>query len=64
METRERINETSAQVRPAAPVGGGNLQHVQAQTNDLLAAGRAIISRALSGDSERFLEANRQAGGE
>jgi len=63
MRERERRHNEE---RPAPPAtaGGGNLDGLRAAGNDFLAAGDDAINRALSGDSERFLAASRQEGGE
>jgi hypothetical protein len=65
MESRERNNEGM----PGGPGGGaaddaGDLDRRRADGERFLAAGDAAIRRALSGDSEAFLRANRQRGGE
>ena len=44
--------------------GGTGLEQIRQAGADLLAVGDAAIRRALSGDSERFLQANRQHGGQ
>jgi hypothetical protein len=45
--------------------GGGGLDHLREQANRFLAAGDEAINSALAdSDSETFLRANRQAGGE
>jgi hypothetical protein len=44
---------------------GGGLDHLREQANRFLAASDEAINRALgNGDSEAFLRANRQQGGE
>jgi hypothetical protein len=49
----------------AAPAAGGDgLDGLRATAERLLAAGNDVIDRALSGDSEAFLRANEQHGGE
>jgi len=48
----------------SAPSGGGALPGLRQQAADLAAAADAIIASALSQDSEAFLQANRQQGGE
>jgi hypothetical protein len=66
METQERMNEP-ANPTPAPAVNSGgndNLGAIRRQADDLLAAGRAAINRVLSHNSEQFLTANRQAGGQ
>ena len=52
---------------PAAagsPTGPGELEAARREGSDLLAAGDAAIQHTLSGDSEAWLRANRQEGGE
>jgi hypothetical protein len=44
--------------------GGGGLDALAQEGAAFLAAGHDIIAAALSGDSQAFLEANRQRGGE
>jgi len=44
--------------------GDDNLEAIRDVARDLLAAGDRAIEHALSGNSERFLRANRQSGGE
>ena len=67
MEFRERTNETP---QPHAGGGtgpganGGELEQLTAQAAAFLAAGNQIIDAALSGDSQAFLQANRQQGGQ
>jgi len=43
---------------------GGNLANVRGTGEALLAAGDEAIERALSGNSEAFVTASRQSGGE
>lgn len=43
---------------------GASLRAVRQKADDLLAAGDEAIRRALSSDSEAFLQANRQEGGQ
>jgi hypothetical protein len=64
MELRERTQEQPAGQRPDGPAPGGNLDGLRQAGHDYLAAGDAAIERALSGDSTKFLEANKQQGGE
>ena len=65
MERERRPEETH---RPDGadppPAGGGELDELRRAGEDLLAAGDEAIRRALSGDSEAFLRANRQQGGQ
>lgn len=49
---------------PAAGADGGSLARLRDAGADFLRAGDEAISRALSGDSEAFLAAGRQQGGE
>lgn len=57
-----------AQRQPAPANGGtpaeGELDRLRRDAEDLLAAGDAAIERALSGNSQAFLHANRQQGGQ
>ena len=69
MEPRERVREeTVQQGPPPAPAGGnpgGGLDELRNAARDFLAAGDDAINKALSkGNSEAFLTANRQEGGE
>lgn len=66
MQFRDRQNETpAANAAPGTPgEGGGELDTLRAQGSAFLAAGNAIIDAALSGDSQAFLAANRQQGGQ
>lgn len=66
MSLRERQRDDSAGSGGAgpAPGGGGNLGELHRAGEDLLAAGDEAIRRALSSDSEAFLRANRQRGGQ
>ena len=70
MDTRERKRE---ETRPAVPEENGcpqenpaqdQLRSLQGDTTELLAAADRIISNTLSTDSEGFLDASRQRGGE
>jgi hypothetical protein len=52
-------------VPPDSPApSAANLERLRAAGESLLAVGDDAISRALSGNSQAFLEANRQQGGE
>jgi hypothetical protein len=65
MDARERRNE--AQQTGAGGDAGSDtseLDRARADGERFLSAGEAAIRRALSGDSEGFLRANRQRGGE
>jgi len=68
MEFRERTNEAQrsnpAGPNPGAEGEGGELDALRAQGAAFLAAGNQIIDAALSGDSQGFLQANRQQGGQ
>ncbi len=69
MSLRERLRDdipsSGGGGTPAPPPGGnGNLGELHRAGDDLLAAGDEAIRRALSGDSEAFLRANRQRGGQ
>jgi len=63
---RERERQHEGRERP--PSGGvpdtGELGVIGDAAAQLLAAGDAAIDRALSSDSDAFLRANRQQGGE
>ncbi len=63
MQQKER-----QEIRPPTGGGGdheGGLDHLREQANRFLAAGDEAINRALANsDSETFLRANRQQGGE
>jgi len=66
MEPREKSRENrrreSEAATPAPP--GQSTTGLRQAGSDLLAAADDAINRALSGDSEAFLFANRQEGGE
>lgn len=65
MEARERSNEGMPSGSGAGGADdGGNLDRLRDDGERFLAAGDAAIRRALSGDSEAFLRANRQRGGQ
>jgi len=67
MRLRERANDMHEQ-EPQNPSSGtpasDNLDALREAAERLLAAGDDAINRALSGNSEAFLEANRQQGGQ
>lgn len=65
MHERERRRDDFAH-RPGddASPGDDTLEHLHREGADLLRAADEAISRALSGDSERFVAASRQRGGE
>lgn len=61
----ERVRDVREDPRPQRePETPDELARLRARGDDFLAAGDAAIERALSGDSEAFLRANRQEGGE
>ncbi len=65
-ESRERTRGDERR-DPEAPSQGPSAQNLARRRqagSDLLASADAAISRALSADSEAFLLANRQEGGE
>ncbi len=49
---------------PGNPGADADVERLRADAERLLNAADDAIARALSGDSEAFLEANRQAGGQ
>jgi hypothetical protein len=51
-------------VPPADPHPASNLDRLRSAAERLLVAGDEAIDRALSGDSEAFLRASRQEGGQ
>ncbi|HTZ19302.1 MAG TPA: hypothetical protein VMC06_00340 [Opitutaceae bacterium] len=62
---RERTDhQPPSPVIGAGDPGGGNLEALAQEGAAFLAAGHDIINAALSGDSQAFLAANRQRGGE
>jgi len=62
---RERTEpQTPPPVIGSGDPGGGNLEALAQEGAAFLAAGHDIINSALSGNSQAFLEANRQRGGE
>lgn len=66
MSQRQR-DETQQQRTPSAPGNDGagdGLDATRSNAELLLQSADDIIARALSSDSERFLEASRQSGGE
>jgi len=48
----------------AGPSGSGNLEDARSRGTQILAAADQAIERALSGNSEAFLDASRQQGGQ
>lgn len=66
-ERTENRRQQEQQIDQPGPPGGSDgspLTRRRQAGEDLLAAGEAIINRALSGNSEAFLTANRQQGGQ
>jgi hypothetical protein len=65
MNERERILQNDL-VQPSSEAGNGDesLEQIRQSANEFLAAGDEAIRRALSGDSEEFLRASRQRGGQ
>ncbi|HXI54318.1 MAG TPA: hypothetical protein VNH84_22550 [Candidatus Saccharimonadales bacterium] len=63
---RERERHAPQPTPEAGPAGpdGGNLDALSAEGAAFLAAGAQIVNAALSGNSEAFLAANRQQGGQ
>jgi hypothetical protein len=66
MDTRfhERFDLERGSGPPSSPDQGGVLSERRAQVHHYLAAGEDAIVKALSRDSEAFLDATRQEGGE
>jgi hypothetical protein len=65
MNERERIENEHNPPPSSEGLGENNrLQQIRQTANEFLAAGDEAIRRALSGDSEGFLRANRQQGGQ
>lgn len=67
MRFRERTNDEHNQEQqntPSVTPAGENLDSLREDAERLLAAGDDAINRALSGNSEAFLVANRQQGGQ
>ena len=66
MQERERIPPPRMPGADGASAGSGagNLDELRRAGEDLLAAGDEAIRRALSGNSEAFLRANRQQSGQ
>jgi hypothetical protein len=63
--TRERQrDERLFGPRGGGPEGGGDTEGLEAAAEHFLRQADRAIERALSGDSEAFLRANRQHGGE
>ncbi|MFH1681966.1 MAG: hypothetical protein ABIH26_15160 [Candidatus Eisenbacteria bacterium] len=66
METRERRREKAEAVRAiaAGDGGGGDLASLRETGESILRAGDEAIRKVISLDSEKFLEATRQEGGQ
>ena len=67
MRLRERTDEDRVRSGQNPPDGGtndANLNRLRLAGQDLLTAGADAIQKALSGNSERFLAATRQQGGQ
>ena len=67
MDERERLHEPHGGSPASTGTGGagpGALNQLSRDAQRFLAAGDAAINRSLSGDSEAFLRANRQEGGQ
>lgn len=65
MNERQRHDHPDPPPGDGGPTAGGSsLGELRRAGDDLLAAGDEAIRRALSGNSEAFLRANRQEGGE
>lgn len=62
MRTRNRGHEDDAP--QSAPAGGTRAGGRRSEAERLAGEADALLERALSGDSQRFLEANRQRGGQ
>ena len=65
MRLRERTrDERERNAENPDDAGDANLRAVRLAGQNLLAAGSSAIQKALSGNSERFLAATRQQGGQ
>ena len=67
MRFQFRTRDEREQDEPQTPAGGGaggNLAQLRSAGEAFLAAGTDAINRALSTDSEKFLAANTQQGGQ
>ena len=66
MSIRERLNDESSRQADSScgQSGGDNLESLRAAGQGFLTAGSDAINRALSGDSEAFLKASEQQGGQ
>jgi hypothetical protein len=65
MNERQRIRDNNT-VQPSPDNGHDDesLERIRRTANEFLSAGDDAIRRALSADSEEFLRANRQHGGQ
>ena len=61
---RQRPQRPRFAGEPSDAGGGDGLEAVRSRADRLLRAADDAIARALSGDSERFLQATRQSGGQ
>lgn len=61
---QERIRQPEDPFGQPEGAPGGNLEQVRRLADELLSAADEAIRKALSGDSQQFLQANRQQGGE
>jgi hypothetical protein len=61
---RERPERPSSAGEAADPGDGDRLEAARTRAERLMQAADNAIARALSGDSERFLNATRQSGGQ
>ena len=64
MRERERQHDDRERPQSVGVPAAGNLGAIGDAAARLVAAGDAAIDRALSGDSDAFLRANRQQGGQ
>lgn len=64
LDERRRDDREPSQAAMNGDGSGGHLDELRSATERLLQAGDDAIDRALSGDSEAFLRASRQEGGQ
>ena len=64
MELRERYNDDEIRQTEAGDPSGGNLGNLRQEGERIYQAAADAISRALSHDSEAFLQQTRQEGGQ
>ncbi len=67
MQLQQRTRDEHERDQPLAPAGttpGGNLAQLRLAGGSVPGGGADAIDRALSSDSEKFLEANTQQGGQ